>query len=1149
MHAFNALLGRVEEAAASTGNESEFLARVCRLAVSLPGIALAWVGVPDQAGTVTVVGSAGRLAYLDGIVISVDPSTPYGRGPMGLAWADRLPHYTWAPDDENLSPWVDRLRQHNFTGLVSIPVLRGQTLWGVLNFYLSGSPRFTPDIQLVLEEIGRLVSITLDRIGAERLAFGLADTQRILLEHTEAGLAVTDGETVVVTNRHLAKMLAYDTPDALDGCPLTSLLTDEEDLRRVLGHGEGHKLSHRRVSDVRFARQDGRQLVCDVILHETSFRDRTALVWTIQDVSERVSIEAELARQAFQDALTGLPNRRALDAELPRAVARARRRGKGLAVGMLDIDDFKTVNDALGHKAGDQVLKDVSGRLRAHLRSTDFIARPGGDEFVILLEGLGLPFARDELASAVDRLHGATEEALVDGPRHRLPSEFSLGLAVFPGDGETGEELLRKADATLYALKARKHGRRSWWQLASDRLDFDPTEANVEAYGDEAATLLAAVHDVFPKLSQEWVETFHLNLEQDPATRELLGIMAPKELTFLKRRQAAHMTALFDPGRTREDLIERAKRLGEVLSLVGLAGTWPTHGITLYRRLLTERLNQVLLSSRERYRVLVVAGQRLQDELGSAVEGLQSAAAAYLDLLAQPLPAPGTRWVDASRAEGDLLAALPGVSAVLLLRLGTERAHTLEHAAGSDPKFLEMMRASLRDHNWLEPREGGAGVIETALRSDRAMSVPSVTANPRLARWWEGARAHRVASLLVIPVLDASHHATAGLIICGRHPNQFESPVMREFAHSVARRWEALWGQASGMSTARVVPEDVAHAWRAGLLGNGLDVHVQPVVDLQTGRLVGAEALARLREPSGDLIMPSDFLPLLGDVELARLFRLSLDQALSHVVQWKRSGIPASVSVNLPPGTLLIGECPSWVAQALERHQVDPRDLFLELLETQHIDEAERDRAIAGLVALGVRLALDDLGAGYSSLIRLSSLPLSVVKVDRFLVNRIKDEPIRTFVLLDALIQMTQRLGRNVIAEGLEDIPTLEAMTALGAPWGQGYAIARPMPSASLPTWSREFSLPFTPGTPRTYLGALAQHWKHGHAGDVAACPLTPLLEAAGPTAQAARHWHEDIHVGNALSEGPRALTDFLVARAAAEAGTTPSASSRAEGA
>ncbi|MFA6181744.1 putative bifunctional diguanylate cyclase/phosphodiesterase [Acidithiobacillus sp.] len=178
---------------------------------------------------------------------------------------------------------------------------------------------------------------------------------------------------------------------------------------------------------------------------------------------QREAFEQTLTTRATHDILTGLPNREALRLVFDQALARADRQEQLLAVGFLDLDAFKLVNDRYGHAAGDDLLKEMARRLQGAVRRTDTVARLGGDEFVLLLEGLR---GVDQLDQVLARLQTAiVQPFLIQGKEISL--QASLGLTIYPFDEAADADLLlRHADQAMYAAKARpERGREGWAQL------------------------------------------------------------------------------------------------------------------------------------------------------------------------------------------------------------------------------------------------------------------------------------------------------------------------------------------------------------------------------------------------------------------------------------------------------------------------------------------------------------------------------------------------------------------------------------------------------------------------------------------------------------------------------------------------------------
>lgn len=169
------------------------------------------------------------------------------------------------------------------------------------------------------------------------------------------------------------------------------------------------------------------------------------------------SLHQIVSRQAYSDTVTGLPNRRALDERLEREVMHARRTGFPFSVLMMDLDGFKEVNDTHGHALGDMVLRDLFRYLASGLRSSDFLARYGGDELTLILSQTDLPAARLVTEKLLENLHKYQFQLPGGGA---LKLSLSGGLALYPLHAMSGTDLLRAADEALY--RAKKHNRGSF---------------------------------------------------------------------------------------------------------------------------------------------------------------------------------------------------------------------------------------------------------------------------------------------------------------------------------------------------------------------------------------------------------------------------------------------------------------------------------------------------------------------------------------------------------------------------------------------------------------------------------------------------------------------------------------------------------------
>lgn len=196
-------------------------------------------------------------------------------------------------------------------------------------------------------------------------------------------------------------------------------------------------------------RKDGSLAPTEVAARRAETADGPVIVAVLRDVSNRAEAEAQLVYLAFHDPLTGLSNRSALETRLADAITDARRYGDILAVGYIDLDRFKPVNDTYGHETGDAVLITLGQRLAAGVRAQDLVSRIGGDEFVVVLPRLNGP---DELELVAERLLSEIRQPVVTRGAS-VAIDASIGFAVFDAEEDDARTLIVKADVAMYAAK------------------------------------------------------------------------------------------------------------------------------------------------------------------------------------------------------------------------------------------------------------------------------------------------------------------------------------------------------------------------------------------------------------------------------------------------------------------------------------------------------------------------------------------------------------------------------------------------------------------------------------------------------------------------------------------------------------------------
>ncbi|MCW8914369.1 MAG: diguanylate cyclase [Magnetovibrio sp.] len=212
--------------------------------------------------------------------------------------------------------------------------------------------------------------------------------------------------------------------------------------------GEGQVMNSSMESEGQQA--DGTLFPIEISVTQMTEGSQRLFTGVIRDITQRKKALQKIEHLAHHDSLTGLPNRNLYMERVERAVVRARRSGKPLALLFVDLDKFKPINDNLGHEAGDIVLKTVAERMLQCVRQSDTVARIGGDEFVAVLENLD---AAESAGVVAKKIINILVEDVDVGNGQLANVGASIGISIFPGDGDSTDELARAADEAMYAVK------------------------------------------------------------------------------------------------------------------------------------------------------------------------------------------------------------------------------------------------------------------------------------------------------------------------------------------------------------------------------------------------------------------------------------------------------------------------------------------------------------------------------------------------------------------------------------------------------------------------------------------------------------------------------------------------------------------------
>ena len=432
--------------------------------------------IADRTRELTAGTSAAvRLLDGDALVCGATSGAPEIQQPHRLPVSNNLAGHAMRSGrsllclDTETDPRVDSAlaRRRGVRSIIAVPLLHAGDAVGLLLLYGAEPAAFGERDVTTME----LLSVVLSAAMAHAEEFEAKRDQVEALARFEAtfagvltGMLLMDLDGVIIDSNPAIQKLLGQSHAELEGHRTSEFVhpDDRRDaraayLRMIAEDGSSLRMQYR------FVRRDGEVLWVDAsasLVRDSDGRKSFAIAM-IQDVTQRKEAEAALLcqaelneHQALHDSLTGLANRALFRSRVDHAVGAARRTEARAAVLVMDLDGFKEINDSLGHAAGDDLLIELGRRLEAALRTSDTVARLGGDEFGVLLPDASVP---DDVLSAVERMRAAIEEPVTVAGL-ALSLEASIGIALYPDDGEDVETLLQRADGAMYHAKEEKSG-------------------------------------------------------------------------------------------------------------------------------------------------------------------------------------------------------------------------------------------------------------------------------------------------------------------------------------------------------------------------------------------------------------------------------------------------------------------------------------------------------------------------------------------------------------------------------------------------------------------------------------------------------------------------------------------------------------------
>lgn len=438
------------------GDENTLLQELCDIAINTGKFELSWFGTLDNKTITPHVFGGIHKEYIDTINIDISNSRQMN-GPVARAFnSNSICYVNNISTDDGFTPWRKKAEKMGFKSVVVMPWRKNGLPIGVFALYSAELDAF--DAQTLdmitnlnhdLSHILKYMDVEKDRRIVEKQLFELSTA----IDQSKSAVMITDMNLVIeYVNKFFCEVSGYSESQLLGGSVFDSLKFIPES-QKTLDHAWSIVKGGRNWEGSILLKSVDRQTywyyltVAPVFSGDGKIRQ---VIWTGRDNTELHNAQQTISELAFYDSLTKLPNRRLYYDNIARAIRRAERQKVQFAVLFFDIDQFKAVNDTMGHDYGDLLLQHMAQTLIENVKDSDTIARLGGDEFTIILENIE---SVQQIESTAKKIICALNKPVtIDGSIMSIST--SVGASVYPLDGKDGTTLMKKADMAMYHAKS-----------------------------------------------------------------------------------------------------------------------------------------------------------------------------------------------------------------------------------------------------------------------------------------------------------------------------------------------------------------------------------------------------------------------------------------------------------------------------------------------------------------------------------------------------------------------------------------------------------------------------------------------------------------------------------------------------------------------
>lgn len=449
---FTSIVDAIKDQIEQESKLEDILTYLCQqivFSLECPGV---WIGIKEEGGLVKSLARAGELAqYLDEVEVRWD-DTALSLGAVGQAINTGKIQILEVNGNERLLPWFSILKKLKINILLSIPITyKESSVVGALTIYNKNTDEFRQEKISVITTFATYVSMIIEL----KRTRDFVEKYRPFFERTQdIVLSVEPEGKIVKANKAAGKTYRYSREELLT-LNILDLKTDiKQNLRQEISVAKETGM----VFDTMHRKKDGTLFPAEVSLIDTEINGRKLLISHIRDISKRKRIENEYLRnekemtakvncQTTRDVLTELPNRTVFIRELRENLNKKQK--EPFSFFFIDIDRFKFINDNYGHDIGDILLIKVAERIKCLLNEKDIICRYGGDEFAILVNSKKTSAKIYQIAAKI--INRCFQRFMIRG--HELYISVSIGIAVYPNNGENIDSLLKHADKAMYSAK------------------------------------------------------------------------------------------------------------------------------------------------------------------------------------------------------------------------------------------------------------------------------------------------------------------------------------------------------------------------------------------------------------------------------------------------------------------------------------------------------------------------------------------------------------------------------------------------------------------------------------------------------------------------------------------------------------------------